>query len=157
MFEPGDFVWIHFRKERFQRQRNNKLDPRGDGPFKVLQRLNDNSYIIDIPDGFGGTSATFNVKDLKLYDYEEPDLQDPDSRSNPFQQGGTDVSSRANQGSDPLVQINRPMTRAQTRRMHLNFSNMVLETLERENSQTLSLIPYNVIHNCHLGFLKIDF
>ena len=58
---------------------------------------------------------------------------------------------------DPLVRINRPMTRAQTRRMQSNFANLVLETLEQENSQPLSLIPYNVLHNCHLGFLEIQY
>ena len=68
----------------------------------------------------------------------------------------TDVPQSVSRISDPLVQINRPMTRAQTRRMHTNFSNLVLETLERENSQTPSFIPYNVIHNCHLGFMKIQ-
>ena len=81
----------------------------------------DNSYVIDVPNGFGGTSATFNVKDLKLYDYEEPPFEDPDSRSNPFQLGGTDVPQSVSRVSDPLVQINRPMTRAQTRRMQTNF------------------------------------
>ncbi|OWM75173.1 hypothetical protein CDL15_Pgr010266 [Punica granatum] len=32
-FEPGDWVWVHFRKERFSSQRKSKLNPRGDGPF----------------------------------------------------------------------------------------------------------------------------
>ncbi len=72
ILQPGDFVWVHFRKARFPKKREHKLDARGDGPFKVLQRLNNNSYVIDLPDGFGGTSATFNIKDLKLYDYHEP-------------------------------------------------------------------------------------
>ncbi|KAJ8771082.1 hypothetical protein K2173_023407 [Erythroxylum novogranatense] len=28
-FEPGDWVWVHLRKERFPTQRKSKLDPRG--------------------------------------------------------------------------------------------------------------------------------
>ncbi|XP_040953670.1 uncharacterized protein, partial [Gossypium hirsutum] len=41
---PGDWVWLHMRKERFPMQRRSKLLPRGDGPFQVLERINDNSY-----------------------------------------------------------------------------------------------------------------
>ena len=36
IFEPGDWVWVHLRKERFPNQRKSKLMPRGDGPLKVL-------------------------------------------------------------------------------------------------------------------------
>ncbi|XP_043812189.1 uncharacterized protein LOC122723569, partial [Manihot esculenta] len=46
VFVPGDWVWVHFRKERFPNQRKNKLDARGDGPFQVLERINDNAYKI---------------------------------------------------------------------------------------------------------------
>ncbi|XP_025791789.1 uncharacterized protein LOC112872970, partial [Panicum hallii] len=45
-FQPGDLVWLHLRKDRFPQQRKSKLSPRGDGPFKVLQKINDNAYKI---------------------------------------------------------------------------------------------------------------
>ncbi|XP_040963814.1 uncharacterized protein, partial [Gossypium hirsutum] len=41
---PLHWVWLHMRKERFPMQRRSKLLPRGDGPFQVLERINDNSY-----------------------------------------------------------------------------------------------------------------
>ena len=44
-------------------QRKSKLMPRGDGPFQVLKRINDNSYELDMPDTYLG-SHTFNISDL---------------------------------------------------------------------------------------------
>ena len=37
VFQPSDWVWVHMRKERFPNQRKSKLQPRGDGPFQVLE------------------------------------------------------------------------------------------------------------------------
>ncbi|KAL4325890.1 hypothetical protein GQ457_11G026160 [Hibiscus cannabinus] len=48
-FEVGDWVWVHFRKERFPAQRSSKLLPRGDGPFQVVEKVNENAYKLDLP------------------------------------------------------------------------------------------------------------
>jgi len=48
------------RKERFPEQRKSKLQPRGDGPFQVLKRINDNAYKIELPSEYN-VSTTFNV------------------------------------------------------------------------------------------------
>jgi hypothetical protein len=39
IFEPGELVWLHLRKDRFPALRKSKLMPRADGPFKVLDEL----------------------------------------------------------------------------------------------------------------------
>jgi len=52
IFEEGDWVWLHLRKDRFPKQRKSKLSPRGDGPFKVLKRVNDNAYRLELPEGY---------------------------------------------------------------------------------------------------------
>ena len=48
VFEPRDWVWVHMRKKCFPDQRRSKLHPRGDGPFQVTERLNDNAYKLDL-------------------------------------------------------------------------------------------------------------
>ena len=66
ILEEGDLVWLHLRKGRFPDERKSKLAPRGDGPFKVLKRINDNAYKIDIPTSKYLVHDTFNVADLSL-------------------------------------------------------------------------------------------
>jgi len=44
VFERGDWVWLHLRKDRFLEKRRSKLLPRGDRPFQVVERINDNAY-----------------------------------------------------------------------------------------------------------------
>lgn len=63
MFEPSGWVWILLRKERFPQKRNKKLLPRGEVPYQVLQRTNNNAYKIDIPNDILVHDA-FNVSDL---------------------------------------------------------------------------------------------
>jgi hypothetical protein len=49
VFEVGDLVWLHLRKYRFPALRKSKLMPRADGPFKVIEKINDNAYKIELP------------------------------------------------------------------------------------------------------------
>ena len=86
VFEPGDWVWVHWKKERFPNLRKSKLDPRGNGPFQVIARINDNAYRLDLP-GEYNVSATFNVFDLSPFDF---DVEDDDSWTNPAKEGGDD-------------------------------------------------------------------
>jgi hypothetical protein len=72
-FEPGDLVWLHLRKEWFPGLRNSKLMPRADGLFKVLEKINENAYKLDLPADFG-VSPIFNIADLKPYLGEEDEL-----------------------------------------------------------------------------------
>ncbi|WVZ97723.1 hypothetical protein U9M48_043237 [Paspalum notatum var. saurae] len=72
-FAPGDMVWLHLRKDHFPTLRRSKLMPRVAGPFKVLTKINDNAYILDLPAEFG-VSTSFNVADLKPYVGEDEEL-----------------------------------------------------------------------------------
>ena len=65
------------RKERFPAQRRSMLNHRGDGPYQILEKINDNAYKVDLP-GEYNVSTTFNVAELSLFDVGEY------SRPNPF-------------------------------------------------------------------------
>ena len=92
-FELGDWVWVHMRKERFPARRRFKLHPRGDGPFQVLARINDNAYKFDLL-GEYNISATYNVSDLSPFDVGD------NSRMNPFEERGNDENQQVLK--DPL-------------------------------------------------------
>lgn len=42
-FELGHWVLLHMRKGLFHIQRHSELLPKGDGPFEVIERINDNA------------------------------------------------------------------------------------------------------------------
>jgi hypothetical protein len=53
--------------------RKSKLMPRATGPYKVLPKINDNAYTLELPPDFG-VSPTFNISDLKPYMGDVGDL-----------------------------------------------------------------------------------
>ena len=85
-YDPGDCIWLHLRNERFSEQQKSKLMPCKDEPFQVVERVNENSYKLDLL-GEYGVSTTFNVADL--FPFAAGD--DFDLRTNPFQEEGNDV------------------------------------------------------------------
>ena len=105
ILELGDWVWVHLRKDRFPSQRNAKLMPRGDGPFQVLERINDNAYKIDLPPEYQ-VHNTFNVCDLSREETVEDD-NDPNLRTNSLQDGEDDMG----------IPSSRPFTRSQAREL----------------------------------------
>jgi hypothetical protein len=58
LFQPGDLVWLHLRKDHFPQQRKSKLSPRGDGPFKVLAKINGNAYKLELPPEYSNVSES---------------------------------------------------------------------------------------------------
>ncbi|XP_024009250.1 uncharacterized protein LOC112084361 [Eutrema salsugineum] len=125
---PLPLIWIHLRKDRFPNERKSKLMPRMDGPFKVLQRINNNPYILDLQD--------------------ESDL-----RTNPFQVGEPDVSMESMEslehGTKPqlepvelgaeddeaLIVPNGPMTRSRAKEFNKVINNHLLTIQARLRSE----------------------
>jgi hypothetical protein len=83
--------------DRFPALKNSKLMPRADGPFKVLERINDNAYKLELPVDFV-VSPTFNIADLKPYLGEDDELE---LRMTQMQEGEYDEDIATNHTSTP--------------------------------------------------------
>ncbi|KAH0650305.1 hypothetical protein KY284_030217 [Solanum tuberosum] len=79
-FAPGYLVWVHFRKEIFPRKRKNKLIPRGHGLFKVLEKIRDNAYKVDLPSVANSRMNSFEERESDV-DQSETTSRRPFSRS----------------------------------------------------------------------------
>ncbi|KAH9686162.1 Endonuclease [Citrus sinensis] len=102
-------------------QRPSKLLPRGDGPFQVVARINDNANKLDLPSEYN-VSATFNVSDLSPFDVGE------DSRTNPFEERGNDENHQGNtikSSNDPLHIHGGPITRARAKKMQAALNGLI--------------------------------
>ncbi|WVZ93212.1 hypothetical protein U9M48_039210, partial [Paspalum notatum var. saurae] len=113
--EPSDLVWLHLRKDCFSDLRKSKLTPRADDPFKIIEKINDNAYKLELPPEFG-VSPTFNIADLKPYLGEEDELE---SRMTPLQEGEDDEDISPMLTSDtPSVVMHGHLTRARARQLN---------------------------------------
>ena len=124
-FNEGDLVWLHLRKEIFPHLRKSKLSLRGDGPFQILKKINNNAYQLDLPAEYG-VHSTLNKTDLVPFT-GSIDVEDDhhDLRENPLQGGRDDVippsihdpSSPTSSGSP----LRGPTTRSMIRNIQMDI------------------------------------
>ena len=102
-------------------QRKNKLQLRANGPFKVLRKINDNAYEIDLPSTYC-VSTSFNVVDLSpFFGLEE-------LRMTPFQEGEDDEDIPAvHVSSSPKDTNQGPLTRSHAKKLQEQVNSFLTE------------------------------
>ena len=76
---------------------------RADGPFNVLEKINDNVYKVELPGDYG-VSATFNVANLSPYEADDYLL---DLRIKSSQQGENDGGPSTRSNNVQMIQNNQ--------------------------------------------------
>jgi len=92
----------------FPTKKKSKLSPRGDGPFQVLERINNNAYRLDLPEEYR-VNNTFNITDLVPFAgvADSDDERSTHLRTNPLQEGEDDA----------ILPRRGPITKAMARRL----------------------------------------
>jgi len=89
IFQEGDLVMVYLRKGRLPTGVSGKLRNKKYGPCKILKKINDNAYVVDLPEDLA-VSSTFNV--AEIFEYFPQEESELNSRTSSFQEGETDVA-----------------------------------------------------------------
>jgi hypothetical protein len=81
---------------------------RVDGPFKILEKINNNAYKLELPLEFG-VSPTFNISDLRPYLGEEDEVP---SRTTSIQEGEDDEDITTSDTIIPSIELQGPIMRS---------------------------------------------
>jgi hypothetical protein len=112
---------LHLRKERFSELRKSKLMSRAAGPFKILAKINDNAYKLELPPEFG-VSPSFNISDLRPYLGEEDEMS---SRTTSMQEGEDDEDINTSATIIPSVEIVGPITRSRAQQLNYQVNSFL--------------------------------
>lgn len=113
VFKVGNDAMVFLRKERFPVGTYNKLQPRKYGPFKITKKINDNVYIVALPDSLH-ISNTLNVAGIYNY-HEDYHFSNENSRSSSFEVEETYVETIATEFEE---QIDHVRNGVKARRRH---------------------------------------
>lgn len=57
---------VHLSKDRYPVRTYSKLSDKKIGPCEILRKIDENAYVVDLPENFN-ISSTFNITDLRKY------------------------------------------------------------------------------------------
>jgi hypothetical protein len=85
-----------------------------DAPFKILEKINDNAYKLELPLEFG-VSPTFNILDLWPYLGEEDEAP---SRTTSIQEGEDNEDITTSDITIPSIELQGAITRSRAQQLH---------------------------------------
>jgi hypothetical protein len=136
--ELGDLVWLHLWKERFPDLRKCKLMSRADSPFKILEKIKDNAYKLELPPEFG-VSHALNISDLRPYLGEEDEVP---SRTTSIQVGEDDEDITMSDTIIPSIELQGPITRSWAQQLHRQVNSFLCSSA---NDLKNRLLPNDLI------------
>jgi hypothetical protein len=84
-----------------------------DTPSKILEKINDNAYIIELPLEFG-VSPTFNISDLRPYLGEKDEVP---LRMMSIQEGEDDEDITTSDTTIPSIELQGPIMRSRAQQL----------------------------------------
>jgi hypothetical protein len=118
--------------------RKSKLISRTAGPFKILAKINDNVYKLELPPEFG-VSPRFNISDLRPYLKEEDEMP---SRTTSMQEGEDDEDINTLATIISSIEILDPITRSQTQQLNHQVNSFLCSSAYNIESR---LLPNDLI------------
>jgi hypothetical protein len=94
--------------------RKSKLMSRAIGPFKILAKINDSAYKLELPPEFG-VSPGFNISDLRPYFGEEDEMS---STMTSMQEGEDDEDINTLATIISSIEILGPITRSRAQQLN---------------------------------------
>jgi hypothetical protein len=139
-------------KERFSDLRKSKLMSRADGLFKILEKINDNAYKLELAPEFG-VSPTFNISDLRPYLGEEDEVP---SRTMSIQEGEDDEDITTADTTIPSIELQGSIMRSRAQQLrHQVNSFLCSSTNDLENrllaNDLIVIRNQRVDHGEHAG------
>jgi hypothetical protein len=118
--------------------RKSKLISRAAGPFKILAKINDNAYKLELPPEIG-VSPSFNILDLRPYLEEEDKMS---SRTTSMQEGEDDEDINTLATIIPSIEIVGPITRSQAQQLNHQVNSFLCSSTYNIESR---LLPNDLI------------
>jgi hypothetical protein len=151
--ELGDLVWLHLRKKWIPYLRKSKLMFCADGAFKILEKINDNAYKLELPLEFG-VSSTFNISDLWPYLGEEDEV--PSRTTSNEGGGGGDQGITTSNTTTPSIEMQGLIMRSRAQQLHHQVNSFICSSA---NDLENRLLPNDLIiirnqeadHGGHVG------
>jgi hypothetical protein len=111
---------------------------RAAGPFKIIAKINDNAYKLELPPKFR-VSSSFNISDLRPYLGEEDKMS---SRTMSMQEGEDDEDINTSSTTIPSIEILGPITRSRAQQLNHQVNSFLCSSAYNIESR---LLPNNLI------------